>query len=97
MLRSTNTSNSIDTSPFSDALIFLKVSDLALNSGEPQYVRSSPKTSTPICHTPKFALMFLKTFHTSLLKDSSRLDQISSLLDNQPKLGFGISQIQMDF
>src|ERR1051325_939869 len=49
------------------------------------------------CHTPKFALMFLKTFHTSMLKDSSRVDQINSLLDNQPKLGFGISQIQMDF
>src|ERR1044072_42767 len=49
------------------------------------------------CHTPKFALLFLKTFHTSILKDSSRVDQTNSLLDNQPKLGFGNSQIQMDF
>src|ERR1051325_11667695 len=49
------------------------------------------------CHTPKFALIFLKTFHTSMLKDSSRVDQTNSLLDNQPKLGFGISQIKMDF
>src|ERR1043165_6035748 len=31
--------------------------------------------------------MFLKTFHTSMLKDSSRVDQTNSLLDNQPKLG----------
>src|ERR1051325_9926208 len=49
------------------------------------------------CHTPKFALLFLKTSHTSILKDSSRVDQTNSLLDNQPKLGFGISQIKMDF
>src|ERR1043165_4709312 len=49
------------------------------------------------CHTPKFALHLLKIFHTSILKDSSRVDQTNSLLDNQPKLGFGISQIQMDF
>src|ERR1051325_5297204 len=49
------------------------------------------------CHTPKFSLLPLKTFHTSMLKDSSRVDQIKSLLDNQPKLGFGISQIKMDF
>src|ERR1051325_6094219 len=32
------------------------------------------------------------TFHTSMLKDSSRVDQTNSLLDHQPKLGFGISQ-----
>src|ERR1051325_8236659 len=50
-----------------------------------------------VCHTPKFALLFLKTFHTSMLKDSSRVDQTNPLLDNQPKLGFGISQLQMDF
>src|ERR1051325_1346083 len=37
------------------------------------------------CHTPKFALIFLKTFHTSILKNSSRVDQTNSLLDNQPK------------
>ena len=49
------------------------------------------------CHTPKFSLLFLKTFHTSMLKDSSRVDQTNSLLDNQPKLGFGNPQIQMDF
>src|ERR1051325_4962051 len=49
------------------------------------------------CHTPKFALDPLQTFHTSILKDSSRVDQTNSLLGNQPKLGFGISQIQMDF
>src|ERR1051325_2012566 len=49
------------------------------------------------CHTPKFYLLFLKTFHTSMLKDSSRVDQTNSLLDNQPKLGFDNSQIQMDF
>src|ERR1043165_6952416 len=48
------------------------------------------------CHTPKFALLSLKTFHTSMLKDSSRVDQTNSILDNQHKLGFGISQIQMD-
>ena len=40
--------------------------------------------------------MFLKTFHTSMLKDSSRVGQTNSLLDNQPKLGFGYPQIQMD-
>src|ERR1051325_112225 len=48
-------------------------------------------------HTPKFALPSLKTFHTSMLKDSSRVDQTNSLLDNQPKLEFGISQTQMSF
>src|ERR1044072_7865793 len=50
-----------------------------------------------ICHTPKFALLLLKTFHTSMLKDSSRVDQTNPLLDNQPKLGFGYPQIQLDF
>src|ERR1043165_5658149 len=50
-----------------------------------------------LCHTPKFALPLLKTFHTFMLKDSSRVDQTNSLLDNQPKPGFGISQIKMDF
>src|ERR1051325_8819436 len=49
------------------------------------------------CLSPKFALLFLKTFHTSMLKDFSRVDQTNSLLDNQPKLVFGIPQIQMDF
>src|ERR1043165_6280052 len=49
------------------------------------------------CHTPKFALHLLQIFHTSILKDSSRVDQTNSLLDNQPKPGFGISQIKMDF
>src|ERR1051325_10319918 len=49
------------------------------------------------CHTPKFSLLSLKTFHTSILKDSSRVDQTNSLLDNQLKLGFGNPQIQMDF
>ena len=51
----------------------------------------------PQCHTPKFFLHLLQIFHTSILKDSSRVDQTNSLLDNQPKLGFGISQIKMDF
>src|ERR1051325_2365905 len=37
------------------------------------------------CHTPKFALHLLKIFHTSMLKDSSRVDQTNSLLDNQPQ------------
>src|ERR1051325_9145158 len=46
---------------------------------------------------PKFSLLFLKTFHTSMLKDSSRADQTNPLLDNQLKLGFGYPQIQMDF
>src|ERR1051325_137179 len=65
---------------------------------QPFYLRLKyKKTVTRGCHTPKFALIFLKTFHTSMLKDSSRVDQINSLLDNQPKLGFGISQIKMDF
>src|ERR1044072_5844726 len=50
-----------------------------------------------VCHTPKFSLHLLKTFHTSMLKDFSRVDQTNSLLDNQPKLGFGVSQIKMDF
>src|ERR1051325_2504776 len=49
------------------------------------------------CHTPKYTLLVLKTCHTSMLKDSSRVDQTNSLLDNQPKLGFGNSQIHMDF
>src|ERR1044072_3175707 len=49
------------------------------------------------CHTPKFSLQFLKTSHTSILKDSSRVDQTNPLLDNQPKLGFGIFQIQLYF
>src|ERR1051325_3833105 len=49
------------------------------------------------CHTPKFALISLKTFHTSMLKDSSRLDQTNSLLNNQPKLGFGIPEINISF
>src|ERR1051325_9921543 len=48
------------------------------------------------CHTPKSSLLFLRTFHTSMLKDSSRVDQTNSLLGNQPKLGFDIPQIQMD-
>src|ERR1044072_3081442 len=52
------------------------------------------KTRICRCHTPKFDLLFLKTFHTSILKDSSRVDQTNFLLDNQPKLGFGNSQIQ---
>src|ERR1044072_5534229 len=51
----------------------------------------------PTCHTPKFSLIFLKTFHTPMLKDFSRVDQTNSLLDSQPRLGFGISQIKMDF
>src|ERR1043165_6658934 len=59
---------------------------------------SAPKAERDAyCHTPKFALYLLKIFHASILKDSSRVDQTNSLLDNQPKLGFGISQIKMDF
>src|ERR1051325_1487741 len=49
------------------------------------------------CEVAKDAWELLKTFHTSILKDSSRVDHTNSLLDNQPKLGFGNSQIKMDF
>src|ERR1044072_9950894 len=66
---------------------------------ERQTCQSSPSSTRRLnrgsCHTPKFALLLLKTFHTSILKHSSRVDQTNSLLDNQPKLGFGNSQIQM--
>src|ERR1043165_4358098 len=58
---------------------------------------STRRLNRGTCHTPKFSLMFLKIFHTSMLKDSSRVDQTNSLLGNQPKLGFGIYQINMDF
>src|ERR1051325_10031370 len=47
------------------------------------------------CHTPKFALLLLKTFLISILKDFTRVDQINPLLGNQPKLGFGNSQIKV--
>src|ERR1044072_3446330 len=58
---------------------------------------STRRLNSGSCHTLKFSLLFLKTFHTSILKDSSRVDQTNSLLGNQPKLGFGHPQIQMDF
>src|ERR1044072_3312346 len=68
---------------------------------ERQACQSNPSSTRRLnrgsCHTPKFALHLLKRFHTSILKDSSRVDQTNSLLDNQPKLGFGISQVKMDF
>src|ERR1043165_3947659 len=46
------------------------------------------------CHTPKFALLLLKTFLISILKDFTRFDQTNPLLSNQPKLGFGYPQIK---
>src|ERR1051325_765011 len=49
------------------------------------------------CHTPKFVLLLLKTFHISILKDFTRVDQTNPLLSNQPKLGFCSSQVKMDF
>src|ERR1044072_5131939 len=68
---------------------------------ERQAYQSNPSSTRRLnmgsCHTPKFALLFLKTSHTSILKDSARVGQINSLLDNQTKLGFGNSQIKMDF
>src|ERR1051325_5340897 len=68
---------------------------------ERQACQSNPSSTRRLnrgsCHTPKFALLFLKAFHTSMLKDSSRVDQTNSPLGTQPKLGFGNSQIQMDF
>src|ERR1051325_10423352 len=45
-----------------------------------------------MCHTPKFSLLLLKTFHTSILKDSSRVDHTNPLLHSQPKLGFDNSR-----
>ena len=36
------------------------------------------------CYTPKFSLLFLKTIHISILKNFSRIDQMNSLLSNQP-------------
>src|ERR1043165_4990723 len=62
-----------------------------------QYTSQKAINGSVVCHTPKFSLLFLKTSHTSILKDSPRVDQTNSLPDNQPKLGFGIPQIQMDF
>src|ERR1051325_9993129 len=47
------------------------------------------------CHTPKFSLPLLKTFHISMLKDFTRVDQTNPLLGNQPKPGFGNSQIKL--
>src|ERR1044072_6427380 len=58
---------------------------------------STRKLNRGSCHTPKFSLLFLKTSHTSILKASSRIDQTNPLLDNQPPLGFGYSQLKMDF
>src|ERR1051325_8837519 len=49
------------------------------------------------CHTPKFALLLLKTFLISIHKDFTRVDQTNPLLDNQPKQGFDNPQIKMDF
>src|ERR1051325_11369077 len=68
---------------------------------ERQACQSNPSSTRRLnrgnCHTPKFSLLLLKTFHTPILKDSSRVDQTNPLLDNKPKLGFGDSQIKIDF
>src|ERR1043165_724788 len=67
---------------------------------ERQACQSNPSSTRRLnrgsCHTPKFSLLFLKTSHTSILKDFTRVDQTNPLLSNQPKLGFGYPQIQMD-
>src|ERR1051325_427261 len=73
-----------------------------LPSGHERQACQSNPSSTRIlnrgkCHTPKFSLLLLKTFHTSLLKDFTRVDQTNPLLGNQPKSGFGNPQIKMDF
>src|ERR1043165_9440735 len=47
------------------------------------------------CYTLKFSLPLLKTFHISILKDFTRVDQTSPLLNNQPKPGFSNSQIKV--
>src|ERR1044072_2212649 len=84
---------------FSGVLKFSIIFYLQVTKGKE--CQSNPSSTRRLnrgsCHPPKFALHLLKIFHTSMLKDSSRVDQTNSLLDNQPKLGFGISQIQMDF
>src|ERR1043165_7428323 len=68
---------------------------------ERQACQSNPSSTRRLnrgsCHTPKFALLLLKTFLISIHKDFTRVDQTNPLLGNQPKLGFGNSQIRMDF
>ena len=49
------------------------------------------------CYTPKFALLLFNTFHISILKDFTRVDQTNPLLSNQSKLGFGHPQIKVAF
>src|ERR1051325_3608701 len=66
---------------------------------ERQACQSNPSSTRRLnrgnCHTPKFALLLLKTFHISILKDFTRVDQTNPLLSNQPKLGFGYPQVRM--
>src|ERR1044072_5818419 len=68
-------------------------------SHERQACQSNPSSTRILnrgsCHTPKFAHLLLKTFHTSILKDFTRVDQTNPLLSNQPKLEFGNSQIKV--
>src|ERR1043165_3040458 len=65
---------------------------------ERQACQSNPSSTRRLnrgsFHTPKFSLLLLKTFHTSILKDFTRVDQPNPLLGNQPKLGFDNSQIK---
>src|ERR1043165_7670132 len=66
---------------------------------ERQACQSNPSSTRRLnrgsCHTPKFSLLLLKTFHTSTLKDFTRVDQTNPLLNNQSKLGFGYPQVQV--
>src|ERR1051325_8448095 len=72
---------------------------LLLSGHERQACQSNPSSTRRLnrgnCYTPKFSLPLLKTFHISILKDFTRVDQINPLLSNQPKLGFGHSQINV--
>src|ERR1051325_9611591 len=73
---------------------------LLLAGHERQACQSNPSSTRRLnrgnCYTPKFSLLLLKTFHISILKDFTRVDQINPLLSNQPKLGFFHSQVKMD-
>src|ERR1051325_6878667 len=72
---------------------------LLLPGHESQAYQSNPSStrrlSRGVCYTPKFSLLLLKTFHISMLKDFTRVDQTNPLLSNQPKLGFGYPQVKV--
>src|ERR1043165_8137147 len=74
---------------------------LLLAGHERQACQSNPSSTRRLnrgsCHTPKFALLLFKTFHTSILKDSSRVDQTSPLLSNQPQTKAWLSSDQDGF